>query len=403
MGQPAGRLSRERLAAMSGFSEAEIDQCEEAGAIARTDGNYRTVELIKLQLIRQVAESSGGLETVLKPYREGRFTLSFLDQSLPHQLEFSDKTGREVLADAGISQEEVEAILRAAGLTQPNLDQPLRSDDVEVFGHFARLRQLPIPSDARIHATRAIADALHRAAAVPVKLFQEKVEGPLLEAYRDDVPQGQKLIADVAGAALDHTIAMAHWMYRRFLEHEILKDVTTAMEVAARGERPQVQRRRDPTIAFVDLVGFTALSASEGDEEAAHLLQHFYDHLVDIARTHDGQVVKLLGDGAMLVFEDGAGAVRTGLQVLQALPEEGLPPARFGINRGPVVAQAGDYYGATVNTAARINDYARPNEVLLSASVVPDGADGIDLEEIGEVTLKGVPHPVRIYRARAAG
>jgi adenylate cyclase len=81
----------------------------------------------------------------------------------------------------------------------------------------------------------------------------------------------------------------------------------------------------------------------------------------------------------------------------------GLPPARVGINRGPVVAQAGDFYGATVNTAARINDYARPNEVLVSASVVPDGADGIELEEIGEVSLKGVPHPVRLYRARATG
>jgi class 3 adenylate cyclase len=65
-----------------------------------------------------------------------------------------------------------------------------------------------------------------------------------------------------------------------------------------------------------------------------------------------------------------------------------------------VVAQSGDYYGSTVNLAARISDYARPNEVLVSASVFPEPVDGIELEEIGEVTLKGVAQPVHLSRAR---
>jgi class 3 adenylate cyclase len=53
-----------------------------------------------------------------------------------------------------------------------------------------------------------------------------------------------------------------------------------------------------------------------------------------------------------------------------------------------------------VNLAARITDYARPREVLLAESVIPDGAEGVELEEIGEVTLKGVAAPVRLFRAR---
>jgi adenylate cyclase len=109
-----------------------------------------------------------------------------------------------------------------------------------------------------------------------------------------------------------------------------------------------------------------------------------------------------MGDGAMLFFDRGRSAVLTGLELIQLAPAIGLPPMRVGINRGPVVAQSGDYYGTTINVAARISDYARPNEVLLSQAVLPEGGGEIDLEEIGEVTLKGVAQPVRLFKARQA-
>jgi class 3 adenylate cyclase len=68
-----------------------------------------------------------------------------------------------------------------------------------------------------------------------------------------------------------------------------------------------------------------------------------------------------------------------------------------------VVSHNGDLYGSTVNIAARINDYARPGEVLVSDAVLADdgGIEEVDLEEIGEVTLKGVPLPVLLHRARS--
>jgi class 3 adenylate cyclase len=102
----------------------------------------------------------------------------------------------------------------------------------------------------------------------------------------------------------------------------------------------------------------------------------------------------------MLFFEDAAHAVTAALDLLDELRQAGLPPIRAGVHRGPVVAQSGDYYGNTVNLAARITDYARPNEVLVSSSVLPEPIDAVDLEEIGEVTLKGVAQPVRLSRAR---
>jgi class 3 adenylate cyclase len=68
-----------------------------------------------------------------------------------------------------------------------------------------------------------------------------------------------------------------------------------------------------------------------------------------------------------------------------------LPPAHVGLHTGPVVFQEGDYFGRTVNIAARIVDYAWPGEVLVSQEVVDasDGA-GVTFREIGPIELKGV-------------
>jgi len=80
---------------------------------------------------------------------------------------------------------------------------------------------------------------------------------------------------------------------------------------------------------------------------------------------------------------------------------EAIPPAYVGIHAGRVVFQEGDYFGRTVNIAARIAEYARPGEVLVSQEVV-DAADGtpVSFTEIGPVELKGVSGTLRLHTAR---
>ena len=75
--------------------------------------------------------------------------------------------------------------------------------------------------------------------------------------------------------------------------------------------------------------------------------------------------VKWLGDGVMVYFREPAGAVLAALEMVEQLPEAGLPPAHVGVAAGPVVVQGGDYSGRTVNLAARIAAYARAGRVRL--------------------------------------
>jgi class 3 adenylate cyclase len=110
--------------------------------------------------------------------------------------------------------------------------------------------------------------------------------------------------------------------------------------------------------------------------------------------------VKWLGDGVMLHFPDPAAAVQCSLEMVEDAPRAGLPPAHVGVNAGPVVLRDGDYFGRTVNVAARIAGQAGPSEVLVSDDVVRV-ADRPPLryERLGPIMLKNVAAPVVLHRA----
>src|SRR5262249_59620949 len=115
------------------------------------------------------------------------------------------------------------------------------------------------------------------------------------------------------------------------------------------------------------------------------------------------RAVKWLGDGVMFYFPEPAEGVLAALEMVDGVATQALPPARVGIDAGPVIFQEGDYYGRTVNIAARIAEYARPGEVLVTQAVV-DAADGtpVTFNGIGAVELKGVAGTLHLHSAHRA-
>ena len=105
----------------------------------------------------------------------------------------------------------------------------------------------------------------------------------------------------------------------------------------------------------------------------------------------------------MFHFPDPGQGVLAALDMVEGVVGAGLPPAHVGLHAGPVVLQDGDYYGQTVNMAARIAEYARPGEVLVSRAVVEAVAvPGLRFHDIGNVELKGVSGAVELHAARRA-
>jgi adenylate cyclase len=121
------------------------------------------------------------------------------------------------------------------------------------------------------------------------------------------------------------------------------------------------------TFLFSDLVGFTALTAAEGDDRAAEVALALHEQVQRMAPAHRAEAVKTIGDGVMVRCDDPGLAVELGLRIvedLEALP--GFPPVRVGVHTGTAVHRGGDWYGGAVNVAARLCTAAAGGEVLVS-------------------------------------
>jgi class 3 adenylate cyclase len=162
------------------------------------------------------------------------------------------------------------------------------------------------------------------------------------------------------------------------------------------------------TVVFTDIVGFTEYTALRGDESALELLS-IQERLVREQLPSRARVVKELGDGLLLWFGDPCEAIQTALRLQERFEHESMSSelplwVRCGMHSGHATRRGEDLVGHDVNVAARIVDVAGPGEVLLSDATLQrvDGKlAGVSFDELGPVVMKGIPQPVRLYRAVA--
>jgi adenylate cyclase len=157
------------------------------------------------------------------------------------------------------------------------------------------------------------------------------------------------------------------------------------------------------TFLFADLVGFTALAEAEGDDRALEVAVDLQRRVRGLLSQHGAEQVKSIGDGLMLRCTNPAAAVRLGLRLVGDLAADpGLPPVRVGIHTGPALTRDGDWYGRTVNVAARLCSVAPGGEVLVSEAT-RDAAGALRHVDWGERHLhwlRNVTKPVGTYSVR---
>jgi adenylate cyclase len=178
---------------------------------------------------------------------------------------------------------------------------------------------------------------------------------------------------------------------------------------------------RRSTVLFSDLRGFTEMSQRSAPEETVHMLNEYFEIMVDIVFDYKGTLDKFMGDGIMAVWgapvdmDDGPEmAVRAGLAMQQALTEfndvrvsEGLEELRMGVgvDTGDLVA---GYMGSTktmnytvigppVNRASRLCDVAKPQQTLISEATLKLLPSTVQYQALEPVALKGIAQPVTPY------
>lgn len=172
--------------------------------------------------------------------------------------------------------------------------------------------------------------------------------------------------------------------------------------------RPTVDRRLSAILA-ADVVGYSRLMGRD-EEGTLASLKEVRANLVDpaIAR-HNGRIVKTTGDGLLVEFSSVVDALRCAVEVQGRMTERGvdLPEDRrlqfrVGINLGDVIIDGDDIFGDGVNVAARLENLSDPGGICVSQAVwdLARGRIDVPFEDRGEVTVKNIAQPIRIYGAR---
>jgi adenylate cyclase len=152
-----------------------------------------------------------------------------------------------------------------------------------------------------------------------------------------------------------------------------------------------------PTFVFVDLAGYTTLTDAAGDQAAARVASEFHRTMGGLCREHGAWQVKSMGDGVMIWAPDAARALALAADALKQVGNRtDLLPVRVGVHTGPAVMCGWDWYGSTVNVAARLASQAGPNEALVSATSRAAASGDLPRPLAGrrQLRLRGVERPV---------
>ena len=204
--------------------------------------------------------------------------------------------------------------------------------------------------------------------------------------------------------------------FTRYVAREVVEEILKNPEsLVLSGQR------RDVTVLFCDIRGFTPLAERLNPEEVVLLLNEFYNLMIETTFKHDGTLDKFLGDGVMCIFgapiardDHAMQAVRTALDMQAGITDlssrfvrEGRTPIAVGIgvSAGEVVAgtvggeDRMEYtaIGDSVNLAARLESTAKPGQILISERTFEMVKDRIDAKAMGAVRVKGKEEEVGVY------
>jgi adenylate cyclase len=204
--------------------------------------------------------------------------------------------------------------------------------------------------------------------------------------------------------------------FRRLLSPDLAEMVVNGSLAVQKGGEGRIA-----TVMFVDIRGFTSLSAQVHAADLLQMLNEYFEVVVDVVFRHEGTVDKFIGDGMMVIWgapvshlDDPHRAVRAALEIMQAVEEfnydriaqEVVPiSVGIGINTGPVIAgylgssrtMSYSVIGDTVNVAARLCGAARPGEIVISEETRRLVAESFTTRALAPFSAKGLREAISVY------
>ncbi len=326
----------------------------------------------------------------------GIFDLSTFDRIAA----LTGETFRQAAERTGIPLQLLLTVREAIGFAVADPDDRMREDEAEVVPMIATGLAGGLPPAALERLLRVYGESLRRIVETDTEAWMAHLLRPYIAEGMpaQQVFEAASKFSEALVVQMDQgLLAMHRGQQHRAWMNAIYEWAEDSLGLA--GLRSKVTR--PAAMCFFDLSGYTRLTDERGDQAAAEMALSLSTLVQRTTHEHRGHVVKWLGDGVMLYFDGPADAVVGALEMAERAPVAGLPQAHVGVDAGPVIIQDGDYFGSTVNVAARIAAYAKAGEVLASDRAVraAEGLpSGITCAEIGAVDLKGVSRPVDLRR-----
>jgi adenylate cyclase len=363
---------------------------EAEGLLDDLEGEAREA---RLELLERLAGEGVPLEELKEAVESARLALLPVERALAGN--GPRYSAREIAEVSGLDLEVLRRATAALGIPFSDPDERRLTDaDLEAARRMKAFLDAGLPEDGLLQVARTIGMGTARIAAANRDLVIRALMQP------GDTERDLALrFADAAEHMLPLFEPTITYALRAHMLEQTRRDVIGLADLAS-GEVRDTDTR---SVCFADLVEFTRLGEEIDPEELGSVAGRF-EEMASAVVEPPAQLVKMIGDAAMLVSPEPRATLEAALRLTRAAEEEGdeFPFLRAGIALGPTLSQGGDFYGRTVNLASRITGVARPGSVVVDEATKDALPDDFKYTFIGERRLKGIDSRVKLFRARFA-
>jgi len=321
----------------------------------------------RLKLLERLRLEGVELEVLRNAVKADR--LALLPSEIALGVQADRFTPAEIADDAGLEVEYVQRLIAALGFPKPDPDQrTFGPDDRRAAFRLRQFRDAGLDIDNLLAATRQVGSSAAHIAQAHSEIVANEIIDPDLDEFTAAIN-----LRTAAQELLPLAEEAVSWALRAHFLELLSNDIVAASKPGWFGGG----REAEISVCFADLVGFTRLGERSGLERIGTVAKLLEQVAIEVTNP-EVRLVKLIGDAAMLVSEDGEALLDAALRFIEIGKEAGkdLPALRVGVARGLAIPRAGDWFGRPVNLASRITEAARPGSVLAEAAAVEAAGDG---------------------------